>query len=80
MLAPNPKKLSRQTFLVQCEDTALDFEGDSGVIGKPTSDTPNPKLQVCILNHRPKTPNLNPTPQPHRDAENAVGEGDPARH
>ena len=44
MLAPNPKKLSRQTFLVQCEDTALDFEGDSGVIGKPTSDTQNPKL------------------------------------
>jgi hypothetical protein len=47
VMAPNAKKISRNTFLVQCEDPSLDFEGDSGVIGtlKSTSDS---SLQLDI--------------------------------
>ena len=47
VLAPNAKKISRTTFLVQCEDPALDFEGDSGVIGTVKSSSES-SLQLDI--------------------------------
>ena len=47
VLAPNPKKISRATFLVQCEDPSLDFDGDSGVIGTIKSSSES-ALQLDI--------------------------------
>uniref|UniRef100_A0A6T8NSN5 DNA-binding protein BIN4 n=1 Tax=Hemiselmis andersenii TaxID=464988 RepID=A0A6T8NSN5_HEMAN len=33
LMVPNVKKISRGTFILQCEDPTFDVEGDSGVIG-----------------------------------------------
>eukprot|EP00961_Rhodomonas_salina_P087888 1182441-Rhodomonas_salina.1 len=48
VMVPNLKRVIRNAFVLQCEDHALDFEGDSGVIGTLKTQEKDSTLQLDV--------------------------------